>query len=222
MIHVFSAAVGYDVEKSPFFLTLSANPAAVSPGISLTLMTQASKHEPHIERLFLALEWARQFSTEDKLVLSDFRDVVFQNDLAEFPFDRPGIFFESGCYKDEPYNAAWLRRDYGDAFLMSVWNRPITCCGVVTGRQSFIVDYLEFCCRELEHLPSIQHGADTSVHARYVWKNNLTYYQDNERSPVYTVGLKKSIRIGKGIIYNENGDKPFIVHQYDRHIGGLT
>lgn len=218
MVYVFSAAVGYDLDNALFLKTLQQR----TPDAHITLMRDAEQYEPHIARLFASYKWAKQLPSGSNCVLSDFRDVLFQKDLNYFPFDRPGIFFESRLYKDETYNKKWIERDYGRGFLEYIWNKPITCCGVVTGKKEFIVEYLKYCCGEMLSLPKIEHGAITSVHAKFVFDKNMLFYSDNERSPVYTVGLKDYIRIGNRTIYNDNLDIPFIIHQYDRHLGDQT
>lgn len=219
MVYIITTAVNMQIEGSPFMRSLEK---CCPPGdVELAVITGCNKYEPHIDRLFTSLEIVKQLPKDAKIILTDFRDVLFQQNPNLIDFRHLGIYFEHGRYGEEPYNTQWIQRDLGMVYWDWVKGNRITCCGVVTGIQPEIESYLQFMCETIESFDKIEHGADTSAHVKFVFNCGMfteSGEYDKPDYPVYTVGLCESIRVSRGKIITENGGIPVMVHQYDRHL----
>lgn len=171
-------------------------------------------------RMFAWLDFVKGLPKDEFILLTDLRDVLFQDNPEKLTRDGLHVFCEDDNYtlKTEPYNRSWILQGWGEEGLLKIGNRSIVCAGVTFGRQPDIETYLRKQCQYLEQ-PQFQfRGADQGVHNWMVWNKELDCMVHGNRSDmVYTVGLVPMLRVKHHEVYNCDNIKPTIVHQYDRH-----
>jgi hypothetical protein len=173
-------------------------------------------------RMYAWLEYVKQRPAEEIIMLSDLRDVVFQDNPEKIRPTKLFVFLESqDCrIKDEPFNRGWILEGWGAEGLERIGDNPISCSGVTIGPQPAILDYLQKQCRYLVNRTT--NGFDQGVHNWMVWNREIDcVVHDNNNPYVYTVGLEPRLDVRKHRIYNRLGMLPMIVHQADRHLGVL-
>jgi hypothetical protein len=177
----------------------------------------------YIRRFFLYKGFLEEQHDIGQVMLTDVRDVIFQDDPFTF-CDTDNLY----CFEEDstvpllkcPVNTAWILQAYGIQGLDAIGDNSIICAGVTVGSYKNIRQYLERFCKELLKLPPVW-GIDQAAHNFLIRSgiigNNVVCANDS--GPVYTLALVKpgSIKIDeKGFIVNGAG-VPCIVHQYDRH-----
>ena len=167
-----------------------------------------------------------------RILLTDVRDVVFQNDpFAHLPAGGLAVSDETASYTlaTEPHNAEWIFRAYGPAVLGRIGANRVSCVGVTYGDAEAISHYLDSFVDELAALPPKAAGiggADTAIHNVLVCSGRLNpvHHLDPLASPVATLnGIGDGeIRLGPtGRLLNLDGSEVSVVHQYDR-VRGLA
>jgi len=166
----------------------------------------------------------------DRVMLTDVRDVLFQEDPFAFKPPQPLLFFLEGRGQPigtEPYNRKWVRQLYGRRVLRSLADQRIVCSGVTIGQGHAILRYLELMCDELAPLTSRmcgRVGRDQGVHNYLIWRNRFpeAALLENGRGPVLTMDIVAFERLRgapDGALLNDDGSRVAVVHQYDRHTG---
>jgi len=168
-----------------------------------------------------------------KVLLTDSRDVFFQNDPFNFPYKKDlNFFLEDDYIKNSSVNIKWIKRTTGKLILEKIKGKKISCCGQVIGRYQNILDYCDTMRKNIiiyKYKPSIHSflfnrkikGWDQGIHNYLVYSDifkNIDFY-DNESGDVATLSLKKGLNFNnKGRLINANGNEYSIVHQYDHFI----
>lgn len=159
------------------------------------------------------------------IMLTDVRDVIFQNDPFDFEFSNLCCFLEdkgktiSSC----PYNSSWIYNAFGVDTLKEIGSYNISCSGVTIGSYPSIIPYLDTMVYYIKKLGLKANiiGIDQGIHNYIVHKKLIDYkFFENLDGPVLTMGYvnSKSLRFDNdGFIINNNGDIINILHQYDRH-----
>jgi hypothetical protein len=168
----------------------------------------------------------------DRVMLSDTRDVVFQDDpFKDLPFDCMYFFAEDHHVKivdDQEYSAPWIKMVFGDEVYEQLKDLHIICAGTTIGSTGNIIKYLTMMTDVLHQLreknPNVyQINIDQGIH-NYIAHNTNRYYPDGTIKEngdiVGTVG-HTSISYSDNIEYKDDhilvyGKKPAVVHQYDR------
>ena len=177
----------------------------------------------YIQRFFLYKSFLEQKDDIGQVMLTDVRDVIFQDN----PFSICGTN-NLHCFEEDssvpllkcPINTAWILQAYGIQGLDAIGDNSIICAGVTIGSYKNICQYLEKLCKELLKLPHIW-GIDQAAHNFLIRSGiiiNKRVYA-NESGPVYTLAYVKpeNIKINEnGFLINDAG-VPCVVHQYDRH-----
>jgi hypothetical protein len=168
-----------------------------------------------------------------KVLLTDSRDVFFQNDPFNFPYKKDlNFFLEDDYIKNSSVNIKWIKRTTGKLILEKIKGKKISCCGQVIGSYQNILDYCDMMRKNIiiyKYKPSIHSflfnrkikGWDQGIHNYLVYSDifkNIDFY-DNESGDVATLSLKKGLNFNnKGRLINANGNEYSIVHQYDHFI----
>ncbi len=186
----------------------------------------------HFIRFFLIDSYLKCHNCYSNIIISDVRDVFFQEDPFKGPFNPNEIY----CYLEsealtiaqEPINEAWVRNGYYEVGLMEIKDDFISCCGVVVGDSDAIRRYVKVMCDEFERL------ADAKVEIGFdgVMEQACHNYllRKGKFNPVNIVsddaGLVSTLSYFKPIsdifinadkqITNLSGKIIPIIHQYDR------
>jgi hypothetical protein len=227
---IITSAVGYDQEQaqnSPFMLSLARYTNDEDTKIEVVTSVPEEYENAPVQSWwrFVAKDRMEDLDPEqyERVILTDFRDVIFQGDPAEIPAPANGVM----CFYEDSrmtigscsYNSLWIQRDYGMDTLEKYRNRLISCCGVVVGDQAGMLQYLQATTEEIKKIGKWDLGVDTSVHNMLMWENRFNHQtMQNENPWVYTVGHCLSIRVARKQILNRKGQIPIMVHQYDRHV----
>jgi hypothetical protein len=162
-----------------------------------------------------------------RVLLTDVRDVVFQND----PFDHLpqaglAVSLEVPSYTvgTEVHNAAWIKRVYGPQMLTEIGAERVSCVGVTAGDAAAVSRYVTLFIGELLRLPPKTAGiggADTAIHNALLWTNRLTpvHLLEPLASPVATLNGVADADVAisaEGKLLNRDGSEPSVLHQYDR------
>ena len=186
------------------------------------------EHVPYnAYRYFLYLGFLRASPvTYRRVLLTDVRDVVFQED----PFARAwpeglNLFLEDGPtpVADCAWTSRWIGGHLGGSALAEIADRPVSCSGVTIGSHAAILGYLErLCSLLLPFTPGERMaGYDQGVHNHLLYTGRLSDLSPSildNTGPVLTLGRsRKTPRIAEdGSILNALGQPATIIHQYDR------
>lgn len=161
------------------------------------------------------------------VLLSDVRDVLFQNDpFTHLPDTGLAVSIETPSYSiaTEIHNAEWVRRVYGQTMLAEIGANRVSCVGVTFGDGHAISNYLKLMSDEILRVPPKRAGiggADTAIHNVLIWTNRLgrVHWLEPLSSAVATLnGIDESqIRLTPGSkLLNVDGSEASVLHQYDR------
>ena len=177
-------------------------------------------------RYIHALEFLEASASRyNQVLLTDVRDVIFQDDPFRDPLpgnitaflEAPHMMF--GC---EPMNDDWIKTNYGAEMTEKVSGNRISCCGTVMGTATGIIDYLRVFIAEIMQLKSVAHGADTSVHNVLVHDVlvNKIAIAENFHGAVGTMSrgiLTGFLEITNGYVSSPKRLPVPVLHQYDRN-----
>ena len=140
------------------YLTLSSNLLSLQCAISVAAnfdicsMTKygAKKVPIAMLRYFLYQWWAMKYSSGTRIMISDFRDVMFQSHpfYFRYPEWRPyqlTVFqehFPNKVISRCSHNRGWIRNCYGDEGLALVQTNTVICSGVTFGTRNGIIGYV--------------------------------------------------------------------------------
>ena len=161
----------------------------------------------------------------DLVLLTDIRDVVFQQDPSllatelssglTVSLEDPSMTIGS-C----PENSEWINATYSQSILHSLHDLPISCAGVTFGSCPAVIDYLRGMVEQLLTVRRADHGTDQAVHNYLLRSGTLPPFREfaNGEGPVLTLGTVSMFELDKdGAVLNNDGSLPTVVHQYDRH-----
>lgn len=163
---------------------------------------------------------------EGIILLIDFRDVLFQKNIFDYPFtwENPLYFFREDRFIGQcPHNLNWITQAFGEAEAKDLKDRHIVCSGTTLGTYAGIVGYLstfEALAAKIDReVLKRWGGIDQGIH-------NYIYYRekcgpvsllDNETGPVNTLAYAQSKVVdAQGNILSARGQISQIAHQVDR------
>jgi hypothetical protein len=153
-------------------------------------------------------------------MLTDVRDVVFQNDPFDFEIgDQVHGFLEDERYTlgSERHNRAWLTSAYGEDVANALADKPICCSGVTIGSRGAVVGYLEAIVKELLKLRTQVAGIDQGVHNYVLHTGRVPRFTvvSNWTGPVLTLALVPPEEVASAA---RNGRlNANVLHQYNHH-----
>lgn len=158
----------------------------------------------------------------DVVLLSDLRDVVFQADPFDPPVHGLELFLEDSSSRlgVEPFNRRWLHNLYGPERLAALAQRPTSCSGTTVGDKEAILDYLTAMWQAIQWRRRPLGSHDQGVHNELINLHRFPAARvvSNATGRVLTMGLMTGIRINEdGLVLNDDGTVPSVLHQYDRH-----
>jgi hypothetical protein len=178
-------------------------------------------------RYFLYYSYLRRRRGDYNVLLTDVRDVIFQDDPFRYsPGDGLHYFMDpTVCIGDEPLNAEWVTLAFGEAYCASRKGSRISCAGTTMGPLAPMMTYLQGMCIELMRaVASIAglFGVDQAVHNYLLWEGKLpgVVLCENGRDAVMTLknaDIKMHGMDGESRILNMDGHPAPVLHQYDFH-----
>lgn len=175
-------------------------------------------------RHFLYYDYLLKHEGEfEKILLTDIRDVAFQDDPFSFPMQEAVyVAIENRTKKlgECQYNGRWVRNGYGEDVLTDMADHIVSCAGTTLGPASHIKRYLEKLLHEIVHLRDAYDCADQAAHNYLLHGNKIdsVVKMYNDDAPVMTVGSERQFTLDKeGYLLNNAGHRPATIHQYDRH-----
>lgn len=174
-------------------------------------------------RYRLYYQFLREHAPEaDEVLLTDLRDVVFQRDPFAAAVDGLELFLEDDRSRlgEDPFNRRWINNLYGAARLQALTDYPTSCSGTTVGGRAAILDYLAQMSGAIQWRRRPLGSHDQGVHNGLLRGGHFPAGKvvRNGYGRVLTMGLMSSIHeTADGVILNEDGTVPSVLHQYDRH-----
>jgi hypothetical protein len=182
---------------------------------------------PPMDSRFLLYSRYLRLNPHSHALLTDVRDVLFQNDpFAHLPATGLAVSLETDGYTvaSEPHNAEWVARAYGPDMLARIGAHRVSCVGVTSGDREAILRYLSLFSDQLLALSPREAGvagADTAIHNVLLRTGRLGPVHELEplASPVATLNEieESALSLGPtGLLLNRDGGEVSVLHQYDR------
>ena len=166
-------------------------------------------------------------SSYDRVLLTDVRDVFFQRDLFQQPFDQHLHVVQEPDkmrLRDDPANAEWLQLAGGADALARFGDCPISCAGTTYGTTRRVLEYLD---KMIEHMNSAlaelatHRDGDQGVHNFLLRSGQLPQarLELSFQSHVLTMHWLDSGELrwnDRNQIVNHDGSVISLLHQYDR------
>lgn len=158
------------------------------------------------------------------VMLTDVRDVLFQDDPFNFTFnDCICNFIEDNQHHTLSscnINSSWLTEAFGEQAVAELGNQKILCSGVTIGTRSSIMIYLQSMIDKLTQLKAHRVGGiDQGIHNYIIYKNlaeNVKLMRNYDR-PVLTIRYEEEMLFNDdGFLVNSDGTVINVIHQYDR------
>ncbi|GAB3195587.1 hypothetical protein ABID22_001536 [Pontibacter aydingkolensis] len=158
-----------------------------------------------------------------KVFLTDSRDVFFQSN----PFDncQKGlhVFQENitQCIKDRWYNNQWVKLSTSYLNYLRIRNKGIFCSGTILGDHESTISFLKTFLLSVpeNNLPFDIKGIDQGLFNVLIHTNKIQQpHIHSKQEHVLTLSAlsKTDYSFDEDFIYNANGYKSAVVHQYDR------
>ena len=132
---------------------------------------QEEKFSINMIRFHLYEWWARLYSKNTQIMLSDFRDVFFQsNPFVYKPFQWAPEDYQLTVFQEAhpnkvirrcPFNSGWIRNCYGEDALKKIGSNTVSCSGVTIGKRDGIVAYTYLMTQQLN--PMIRSSREGAV-----------------------------------------------------------
>lgn len=158
------------------------------------------------------------FPEIENVILSDIRDVVFQDDPFKYLSGKDLDFSSEpetvgGCTQ---HNAVWVRNLYGAAMLEQIKDQQILCCGVTAGKRASVINLCNLLLEEASHTSRFIDQASLNVlYGRGCFPNSEVHLTGG--AFVATMHHAKTLTFDRqGYLLGDNGKRIAMVHQYDR------
>jgi hypothetical protein len=158
----------------------------------------------------------------DLVMITDLRDVVFQNDPFENPVRGLEVYLEDDSVRigREPFNTRWIQDLYGQAGLREMSGHQVSCSGVVVGTREDMLAYLGEMMSQIARQRRPMGSHDQGVHNMLIHRGRLSGATSiqNGYGRVLTLGAMGEFETNSsGAIINADGSIPAVLHQWDRH-----
>jgi len=186
-------------------------------------------HHIACSRYFFYLSFLTAHARDyDRVMLSDVRDVLFQEDPFSHFNAAPLQFFlehRTVFIGQHSGNANWVRGACSEAALAAIADHRVSCSGITLGSTAGILRYLAAMTDQLAlATPRISgfDGYDQGVHNHLIWTGAFPDAElfENNRGPVLSMHGMPSDEIhcnDRGQVVGDDGHVIPVLHQYDRH-----
>ena len=186
-----------------------------------------AKHYLHLvnSRFFLYYLYILQSEKKyEKILLTDVRDVVFQDDPFNFKLTAPLNCFYEGDGRtvyDCSYTSDWIKRSFGRNALSEIGHQKAFCAGTTIGTKEGIINYLEWMMDYILQSNYQRFGVDQASHNLILHRNIIpdVRFYDNFQGPILTMNYTSSEKLNfsqDGFLLNEDASVINVLHQYDR------
>jgi len=171
-------------------------------------------------RHFMYYGFVKEHEQEyDHIFIADARDLVFQKNIFEFPFEKPlNFFFEDKKVGNCSLNSKWVSEQFGQQALKEIADQFITCAGTTIGKSDAVRYYLQ---KIIEYTLEIENPImDQGVHNYLVHTNKFDLpigLYNNETGPICTMHYASKYKLKDGVVTDFQGRVYDVLHQYDRH-----
>lgn len=164
------------------------------------------------------------FYDVEQILITDARDVVFQDD----PFKGSKgcsleFFLEPSLFRNCRANWPWIGGLYGREGMEMVQDHYIVCSGTTIGTRKGLVDYLDIMIKEIERISAtgrkVYPGEDQPIHNYLIYSGQFKDYvlHHNGEGPVSTLNHQSNFTFNRtGEMLNKDGSPIPVVHQWDR------
>lgn len=159
------------------------------------------------------------------LLLCDSRDVLFQKNIAEYPYDKNidiyGFLEGKTIEQEHVFNAKWIKNIdilLNENIYEKIHKKNIICCGTTIGKIDPIKKYVNYMCDFLTKY-NVTTNLDQGIHNYILHLNvldlSIKLLSNNENlvntlcNDVHKINEEK-------LIVNKNNEVSWVVHQYDR------
>lgn len=166
----------------------------------------------------------KSFPNVEKILLTDVRDVVFQDDpfVHEMTKDLE-FFYETKLYRFCECHRHWFEdlNIYGRERFNQIKDNYIICAGTSFGTKVGMYEYLNKMNTELERMQSVlgRPITDQPTHAHLIYSNAFSNYRcfHTGGGPVATLNGVTDIEFDENDnMLNDDGSIVAVVHQWDR------
>lgn len=162
----------------------------------------------------------------NNVMLTDTRDVVFQENPFSFRHHKICFFFEATNIriKDEDWNSMWILSAFGTDVLQKMGKRRISCFGTIIGPTTGVIRYLTVALKLLRCVKlGMLWGIEQGIHNYIIYQRKVTSFKiyNSEDGPIFTFGASriKEINLNRHGVFVNSRDIPIkVIHQYDRHL----
>jgi hypothetical protein len=174
--------------------------------------------------------WIREFLTKTKnsyeyILLTDIRDVYFQNNPFEFVHEKLIVAEENKLIANCQYNSEWIISLYGQDYYETINNSQIFCSGTILGNFNQILQLLDYIVSHLNEFgKKLDTGENTMILDQGIFNHfcqnhlNSIEIHNYKTGKILTAGYIALFHISKDLdILNDRNEIFNIVHQYDRY-----
>jgi hypothetical protein len=177
---------------------------------------------PVVDRFAYFRDFVRDDDAMQRCLITDTRDVLFQAD----PFSSAGgedelkFYPEAALHSECAASAGWVRELYGPDVLASLRDKPVLNGGTILAGKKGALDFLSRLAGEIERLGVRKFGTDQAALNYLYYSGGFPGAQclKHGHGEVQTLHHQKVFTFDRnGVLLNQDGTIPAVIHQYDRH-----
>ena len=176
------------------------------------------------DRYYFYKDCLQNFTTAEHILITDVRDVVFQDDPFKNPLTHQLEFYQEPClYKNCSANLPWIYGIYAQPAIDLVQDKNILCSGTTMGTYEGINLYIDTMIAEFDRLRSsgrrINPGEDQPIHNFLAYSERFPNWTShaNATQSITTLHHQQQFTFNRaGQLLNDMNEPIPIVHQWDR------
>lgn len=181
-----------------------------------------------IQRWALPIKVINSFPNAENVILSDTRDLVYQgNPFDHLSGDQLDLTTEVKTIQEcRDWNTRWVLNMYGKEVFETVKDQKIICGGYMCGKRDGVIRLCELMVEEADNYPRTIPGhppifVDQSAMNVFYKQGRLPSTSLHHTGGPFVATIGGSMGTTKlddeGFLVNQDGTRPAVVHQYDRH-----
>jgi len=181
-----------------------------------------------IQRWALPMKVIEAFPEAENIILSDTRDVVYQDNPFKYLVGNElELTTEVKYIRECPdWNSRWIRDMYGEEVLRSVLDQKIICGGYMCGKKEGVIKLCQLMVEESKNYPKtipgqppvfVDQAAMNVFYKQNKFPSTTIHYTGGEFIATIGATLGPMKLNDEGYVVNEAGYKTAVIHQYDRH-----